>query len=312
MARQPTVVVAGALETEGGRAVANDLLELLESELVRFRHRVAHDHGISFERARAALVLLTRLVAAGAGWRAPDDAAPRKIFDSFIELMTRADASWQPGLAEALHVELAEFLDATKSVPIADPPAKPTLADRVRWSGAPPEIWWWTSQFDDLASCWRAAATSSDRLVALALAVGAARDRIDRSLAGAFAVAAARVKTRRMPQRTELVALLEELAAAGTAAPSESAAAKITSVAFQVTAAQDKDALGQLALLAFQLVEVMRASARPPDPERYAELAAKAQRTLHAHGVQLATVLKQDLEPLVLGTPITGSPPRRA
>src|SRR4051812_8335347 len=98
MARQPTVIVPGALETEQGRGVASDVIELLESELVRFRHRVMHDHGISVERARAALVMLTKLVEAGASWRAPHDAAPRKIFDSFIELMTRAEASWPPGL----------------------------------------------------------------------------------------------------------------------------------------------------------------------------------------------------------------------
>ena len=106
----------GPLESADGRDLASELVEMLESELVRFRHRVIHDHGIAFDRARAAIVLLTKLVAAGAPWTARSDSAPRKIFDTFIDLIARSESSWPPGLAEALHAELAEFITATGSV----------------------------------------------------------------------------------------------------------------------------------------------------------------------------------------------------
>jgi len=66
-----------------------------------------------------------------------------------------------------------------------------------------------------------------------------------------------------------------------------------------MTAAQEKGGLAELAVLAFQLVELLRAAAASPDVERYGELAARAQRTLQAHGVQLAGFVKRDLDPAV-------------
>jgi len=215
--RAPTTTIPGAFESDGGRAVAGDLVEMLESELVRFRHRVAHDYAISLERARAALVLLTKLVAAGAPWAASPDSAPRRIFDSFVELITRSETTWPSGLAETLHAELADFLTATSACAVGEP-AKPTLALLLRHAGAEPEVWWWASQYaDDPAGCWRGAATNSERMIAIALALGITADPINRTLAAALAVGAGRAKTKRSAQRTELVALLDRLAAAAPA-----------------------------------------------------------------------------------------------
>jgi hypothetical protein len=292
-----------AFDSDGGREVAADMVEMLESELVRFRHRVAHDFGISLDRARAALVLLSTLVGGGVPWTARPDSAPRKIFDAFIELIGRAEAAWPHGLAEALHAELAEFVNATRGVAIEEPAQPLALSSLLRNAGAAPELWWWSSQFDgDHAACWRAASSSVERIVALAVALGVPTEQLVRSLAGGLVVAVGRAKTPRVGQRNDLVALLNRLAASGRAMLEEDGdpVARLTALAFQLTAAKDRDGIAELAVLAFQLVELLRATDQPPDPERLCDLAARAQRVLQPLGVQLAGVLKRDLEPALV------------
>jgi hypothetical protein len=301
--RPQTVAFAGALETTEGGALASEVVEMLESELVRFRHRVLHNYSIALDRARAAMVLLGKLVATGVPWTARADSAPRKVFDAFIELATRAESTWPRGLAEAIHADLAEFISATSKVAIAGEPEKPTVADAMRRCGAAPEAWWWSTQFGaDRAACW-ADATTSERVVLVALAFGAPSEPICRALATAFAVAAARAKTRRPAQRTDLVAVLEKLAASGAATliSDKDLIAKITAFTFELAATQPRsdDGLTDIATLSFQLIELLRAAERAPDPERFADLAVRAQRTLTAHGVQLVGFLRRDLEPLI-------------
>lgn len=302
VARAPTLH-AGVFDSDGGREVAADVVELLESELVRFRHRVAHDFGISLDRARAALVLLAELVGAGVPWTAHPDSAPRKIFDAFIELIGRAEASWPHGLAESLHAELAEFVNATREVAIAEPPPRPTLSMLLRTAGAAPELWWWSAQFDsDPGACWRAAQASGERIVGLAVALGVPTEQVVRSLAGGLVVAVGRAKTPRVGQRNDLVALLGRVVASGRSvlAGDGDPVAKLTALAFQLTAAKERDGLAELAVLTFQLVELLRGSERPPDPERFCDIAQRAQRVLQPLGVQLAGVLKRDLEPALV------------
>ncbi|MDB4959787.1 MAG: hypothetical protein JWO36_7356 [Myxococcales bacterium] len=296
--RPPTVAFAGALDTTEGGALASEVIEMLEAELVRFRHRVTHDYSISLDRARAALVLLGKLVAAGVPWTARTDSAPRRIFDAFIELATRAESTWPRGLAEAIHADLAEFINVTSKVTIASEPAMPPIAELMRLGGAAPEAWWWSAQFaDDRTACW-AAATTSERVVLVALAFGASSEQICRALATAFAVAATRAKTRRPAQRTELVALLERIASSGAAAlaSDKDLIARITAFTFELAAARSDDGLAEIATVSFQLIELLRAADRAADPERFGDVAVRAQRTLSALGVQLVGFLRRDLE----------------
>jgi hypothetical protein len=291
---------AGAFDSDAGREVAADVVEMLESELVWFRHRVAHDFGIAFDRARAALVLLSKLAAAGVPWTARPDSAPRRIFEAFIELIGRAEASWPQGLAEALHAELAEFVDVTRAVAIAQPPQRETLSALLRHAGAAPELWWWSSQFDgDPAACVAAASTTGERTVGLAIALGIPAEPVARSLAGALAVGVGRAKTARLGPRIDLVGLLNRVASSGRSALAADADAvsRLTALAFQLTAVKERDGLAELAVLAYQLIELLRPSDRPPDPERFCDIALRAQRALRPLGVQLAGVLKRDLEP---------------
>lgn len=304
VARAPTQL-SGAFDSEGGREVAADVVEMLESELVRFRHRVAHDFAISLDRARAALVLLSKLVEGGVPWTAHPDSAPRKIFDAFIELLGRSEAAWPHGIAEAVHAELAEFVAATRAVAIVEPPHRPTLSTLLRDAGAAPELWWWSGQFDgDPGACWRAAAASGERIVAIAVALGIPTEQVVRSFAGGLVVAVGRAKTPRIGPRSDLVALLNRVATSGRSALAEDqeSVAKLTALAFQLTAAKERDGIAELAVLTFQLVELLRGEDRPPDPERFCDLALRAQRVLHPLGVQLAGVLKRDLEPAVVAT----------
>jgi len=56
------------------------------------------------------------------------------------------------------------------------------------------------------------------------------------------------------------------------------------------------DGLLDIAVRAFQLVELFTAIDREPDIERYADLAAGVERTFTSLGLRLAAMLRKDLE----------------
>src|SRR5688572_6467191 len=103
-----------ALETEEGAALASEVVEMLEAELVRFRHRVTLDHGIELDRARAAMVLLGKLVAAGVAWTAKPDSDPTKIHEVFSSQVAK-----HPAIAATLKREIAGFFVATTDIQVA-------------------------------------------------------------------------------------------------------------------------------------------------------------------------------------------------
>ena len=302
----------GPLSTRDGRALATEIVEMLESELVRFTHRVRHDHGVEIDRARASMALLGSLVGSGVPWVARSDSAPPRIHDAFAELAARQPATWP--LAGAIRDEVGAFLDATRDVPVVD------LADRagsptamLRKAGAHPDLWWWAAQHDSLAALWQASGADVTRLVSVALAFGVPADTVARALASAFTLVATRAKTKRTTQRNDLVALLTRLHTIGASALGDrELVAKVTKLAFELMAAQRQnwpgdrgpvmavaaDGLADIGLRAFQLMSLFEAEAamRPPDVERYAELASGSERTFHSLGLRLAAMLRKDLE----------------
>jgi hypothetical protein len=305
----------GALDTDDGRALAREVTELLEAELVRFTHRVDHDHGIELARARGALAVMTTLLRGGVAWTTRADCAPGRIADAFTVIATRDGAD--PALVERLRVEIDAFVAAAEDVVVVERPAR-TVADRLRAAGAAPETWWWAAEYGtDRDRCWKASAAASERLVQVAVALGIDGERVLCALAGAFTVAATRVKTSRTAQRNDLVALLGRLASTGAVAigRDRELVAKATALAFEMAAAQQPwwtaaaaprerrrsapDGIAEIAVLSFQLVELFSAAAagRRPDPERYGELAYRADRTLAGRGLRLAALLHKELEP---------------
>src|SRR4051794_34107323 len=122
-----------ALATSEGGALAGEIVDMLESELVRFCHRVDHDHGIELDRARAAMVLLGKLVGAGVAWTAQPDCAPTRIHEAFSSQLAKHKA-----LAPILKRELAGFFVATASVQVVEVPVR-TPADLLRRAGADPQ-----------------------------------------------------------------------------------------------------------------------------------------------------------------------------
>lgn len=289
-----------ALQTADGAALATEVVEMLESELVRFCHRVAHDHGIELDRARAALVLLGKLVAAGVTWTAQPDSAPTRINETFTDLLPR-----YPAVAPILKRELAGFFVATLDVKVVDDPAR-TPAALLRRAGSEPALWWWASAYDRFELCWTECRSDVGKLVQVALALGVSGDRVAQALAATFGVVATRIKTRHTAQRNNLVAILIRLSSAGAAALADPAlVGTITKLAFEMTAAQQAwwkdqrtapDGLADVSIHSFQLVELLQASARPPDLERFAGLANRAERTFHARGLQLAAMLRKELD----------------
>src|SRR5689334_1988813 len=117
MAEGASTIAEGALATVDGGAFAAEIVERLEAELVRFCHRVAHDHGIELDRARAALVLLGNLVSAGVPWTARPDSAPTRIHDAFTQIASRHPKA--SPLATVMRREIAAFFVATTNVTIA-------------------------------------------------------------------------------------------------------------------------------------------------------------------------------------------------
>jgi hypothetical protein len=295
-----------ALDTEEGRAVALEIVAMLESELVRFCHRVAHDHLIALDRARASMVLLGTLVGSGVPWTARADSSPQHIHDAFAELAARNPVDWPP--ASQIRAEVATFLDACSEIAIVDV-AVTSPADKLRAAGADPDMWWWAGDHDTLYRSWVAAGEHAGRVVQVALTMGVPADRVARALANVFAQAAQKAKTRRAEQRDDLVALLGKLAADGAAALAQERAlvASTTKLAFEMAAAQQawwtggkrgtQDPLAEVAVLSFQLVELFGAVSRAPDLERFADLANRADRAFAARGMRLAALLRHDLDP---------------
>jgi hypothetical protein len=294
----------GVFETTGGGALAAELVELLESELVRFCHRVTHDHGIELDRARAAMTLLGTVIGSGIGWTARPDSDPARIREAFTAVLPR-----DPTLAPILRRELAGFFVATAEVKVVDDAARSPAA-RLRRAGADPQLWRWAAAHPDPERCWEACGTDAEKLVQVALAFGVTADRVGRAVAGALRVLVTRTKTRHTAQRSGLVAVLGELASSGVAALADPAlVSTITRLAFEMTAAQQAwwndqraapDGLAEVSILAFQLVELVQAAARipalPPDVERHAALASRAARTLQPLGLQLAAMLRKELD----------------
>ena len=295
-----------ALDTEEGRAVALEIVAMLESELVRFCHRVTHDHLIALDRARASMVLLGTLVGSGVPWTARADSSPQRIHDAFAELAARNPADWSP--AAQIRAEVATFLDVCSEVATVDV-AVTTPADKLRAAGADPDMWWWAGDHDTLYRSWVASGEHAGRLVQVALTMGVSADRVARALANVFAQATQKAKTRRADQRDDLVALLGKLASdgAGALAQERALVASTTKLAFEMAAAQQawwtggkrgsQDALAELAVLSFQLVELFGAVSRAPDLERFADLANRADRAFVARGMRLAALLRHDLDP---------------
>jgi len=306
--------VKGALVTDAGRALAAEITELLESELVRFAHRVYHDHGIELDRARSSLAVLTVLLRGGLPWTAQADCAPAKLAEAFTTAVARDRTA--PALAAAVRAEVEAFTAAAGAVEVKDRPPR-SLSDLLRKVGAPPESWWWAGEFGaDRARCWKAASASAGYQVQVALAVGIEADVVLRALAGAFTVAATRAKTSRTGPRNDLVALLGRFVATGTGAieHDRELIAKATALAFEMAAVQQPwwtgadgaapgrrtaDGITEVAVLSFQLVELFTAAAtgRRPDAERYGDLAARADRSLSSRGVRLAALLQRELDP---------------
>jgi hypothetical protein len=287
-----------ALETEEGGAFAREILDALEAELVRFRHRVRFDHGIELDRARAAMVLLGKLVGAGVPWKARPDSDPARIHEAFSTIVAR-----DPKASTTLKREIAAFFAATADVEVLpeDEAKRPYVL--LRRAGADPALWWWAAPFTEPAQCWTACGGDVERLVQVALALGVSRDAFARSLAGAIATVMLRVKTRLVAPRDEIMRAVDRIAAHGARAMEDAAlVAAITKLAFEMTAATymkqlKGDPLGEVAVHVFQLVDALKV--KDTDVERLGAIAGRMDRLFASRGMQLAGMLRKDLDATV-------------
>lgn len=287
-----------ALETEEGGAFAREIIDALEAELVRFRHRVQHDHGIELDRARAAMVLLGKLVGAGVAWKARPDSDPARIHEAMSAMVPR-----EPAIATVLKREIAAFFAATADVEVLPEDTAHTPAVLLRRAGSDPALWWWAAGYAEPAPCWAGCGDDVDRLIQVALAFGVRRDLIAKALASALATLMTRVKTRPSPHRDELVATINRLAAQGARALEDPAlVAATTKLAFELTAAQQMnklkgDPIGELSVHVFQLVDALKA--KLTDVERLGAIAGRMDRMFATRGIQLAGLLRKDLDSAV-------------
>ncbi len=275
-----------ALETAEGAALATEIVDMLESELVRFRHRLAHDHGIELDRARAAMVLLGKLVSSGVPWTARPDSDPMRVYEAFTSLIPK-----HPQLKK----EVAAFFIATSEVKTVDDPATSPSAI-LRRAGAEPPLWWWAADHRTPEECWAACADGVDRAVQVALAFGVSAFAVARALAKALALLSTRLKTR---SRTLTAALT-------TFEPADHAA--ITKLAFEMRfkdpqakgsgpGPEKLDPLAELSIHAFQLVEAVQATKAEPDVERFGVLARRINQMFESRGLNLTAMVRGELQP---------------
>jgi hypothetical protein len=283
-----------ALETVDGAAFARQIIDELEAELVRFRHRVAHDHAIELDRARAAMVMLGKLVSSGVPWTALPDSDPARIHEAFTQLVAR-DAK----LAPILKREIAAFFAATADVEVKPDEAK-TSAALLRRAGADPALWWWAAEHPEPAKCWLATGSEVGRVVQTALALGVSVDVIARGLATVLGMLLTRVKTRSATKREDLVAALACLAEGGAEALGEQElVAAITKTAFEMMWKKDPkttDALAEFAVHTFQLLEALKAWKGVADLERWGALGVRIEQMQAARGMQIAALLRKEIE----------------
>lgn len=287
-----------ALETEEGGAFAREILDALEAELVRFRHRVRFDHGIELDRARAAMVLLGKLVGAGVPWKARPDSDPARVHEAFSSIVAR-----DPKASTSLKREVAAFFAATADVEVLPEDDAKRPYTLLRRAGADPAMWWWAAAFSEPVQCWTACGSDVERLVQVALAYGVSRDAVARALASAIATLMTRVKTRLVGPRDQIVGAIDQIAAHGAKAMEDTAiVGGITKLAFEMTAAtymkQIKgDPLGEVAVHVFQLVDALKV--KETDVERLGAIAGRMDRLFASRGMQLAGLLRKDLDATV-------------
>jgi hypothetical protein len=263
---------------------------------------VRHDHGVELDRARAALVLLGKLVAAGVPWTAHLDSDPARLHELFSGFVVR-----DTELAPILKREIAAFFVATTDVAVAADIDAASMPGLLRRAGADPALWLWAHDYPNPARCWLACEQDVERTVCVALACGVAFAEVARALAAALALLTPKVKTRHTTPRTQLATALTRLAGNAPLFDDTAATAPITKLAFELTAARsfggsDKpDPLGELAVVAFQLVEAHAAARRVgcADVERFAELAARTASLYSARGLVAATLVRRELDPTV-------------
>ncbi len=277
--------MADALATAEGAALAAEIVDMLESELVRFQHRVAHDHGIELDRARAAMVLLGSLLGAGATWTAKPDCDPIKIYKVFESLLPK-----EPAIAPTLKKELAAFFIATSGVKVVETTSE-TPAAALRAAGATPSLWWWAADFSTRRQCWAACADDIDQSIQVALAFGVPVEPVAAALAQALASLASRVKTRHSAQRPTLLAALEHL----------DDHTAITRLAFEMRFKDPKgtDPLAELSIHAFQLAEALQATTDTPDVERFGAIARRAEKMFTSRGLQFVAMVRAEIEDAV-------------
>ena len=284
-----------ALDTEDGGAFAREIIDALEHELVRFRHRVIHDHGIELDRARAAMVLLGKLVGAGIAWKARPDSDPARIHEAMSSMVGR-----DPKIATVLKREIAAFFAATADVEVLPEDASKAPAVLLRRAGSDPSLWWWAAQFPEPKPCWAACGDDVDRLIQVALAFGVGRDTVARALAAAMATLMTRVKTKPSPMRDEVVATIDRFARDGAKALDDAAfVGRITKLAFEITAGQHLkqmkgDPISEIAVHLFQLVDALKA--QQTDVERLGAVSGRMDRMFATRGIQLAGLLRKDLD----------------
>ena len=236
------------------------------------------------------MVLLGKLVGAGVKWVARPDSDPARVHEAFSTVIAR-DAK----AMTAVKREVAAFFAATADVEVSAQDETATASARLRRAGADPALWWWAAGFSDIKSCWAASGDDADRVVQCALAFGVPAKRVVGSLAGVLQLLVTRCKLR--APRAEMVDAIEALRThARVADPGP-----ITKLAFELMWRKDvkPDAAGEIAINTFQLVEASQAIKDAPDVERFGAVAARIERAQAARGLQVAAIVRKDLDDAV-------------
>lgn len=303
----------GPFETDDASDIVGTITSTLEAELVSFVHRVKFTYAMHYDRARAAVVMLTALAKSGVPWAPPEDATVPLIERTFATYFQKV--TFEPDLRRAIEADLAELARVYADPDdVASAPTEEEVHGALRAIGAEPAACQWASAYDvEFGEAWSHSASPPRRTPQIALAAGVDHARVTCAIADAMWSEASATKGSLLDVRDDLLAVLEALAAGDASSRSMSerierlrGANEAAAEAFMESMRErpgdpsDEDPLRDLLAQAVELIRMRDAATAlgALDPYWAGDVVEKLVRD--ARSVDVLQIVRAKLEPAVL------------
>jgi hypothetical protein len=279
----------GAFENDSAADVAGSIIQSLEDQLVRFRHRMRFKWAMNYEEARAAMVLLPHLVRLGVSWVPPEDATPELITEAFHEFLALPSSKFADAHRDAMNADIEKFVEVPFNA-VRPLPPEYTVDGVLRRGGAAPHVCHWGHRFfADFERAWQEG--DARQLVSLAAAAGLEF----RWALSAFLTSAIEALEH---AQTDSHGVREELRKAIVRLVSGDSHTEVEpKVAEQLRELSREDGLFGVGYVVHRLARASLSAVGASDPEQWEELATVVERDLKPYGVSCVSALRRDLGP---------------